>query len=290
MQKISVGDIVGRKSYQMDIYFKVMAVYRDEKHEIALLKGLDVRLLADAPLDDLIQISGDALRAFRQAVVRKNQDCLGGVCEHRDKERMALLRSSNPNGKVEMPFFEIPGRVLHIDGDKDYLEVCLSAYKQLEIKAEGFYIAEEEQPLHVAKLLDTYKPDILVLTGHDGLLKGRRNFQDLDSYRTSSAFVKAVQIARHYEPGLDDLIIIAGACQSHYEALLAAGANFASSPQRILIHCLDPVLVSEKVAFTPFGQTVSIKDVLISTITGMDGIGGVETRGKFRLGFPKSPY
>jgi len=44
------------------------------------------------------------------------------------------------------------------------------------------------------------------------------------------------------------------------------------------------------VAYTPINQTVIIADVLKSTITGVSGLGGIETRGKYRLGFPKSPY
>lgn len=31
------------------------------------------------------------------------------------------------------------------------------------------------------------------------------------------------------------LVIFAGACQSYFEAIISAGANFASSPARILI-------------------------------------------------------
>ena len=38
------------------------------------------------------------------------------------------------------------------------------------------------------------------------------------------------------------LIIVAGACQSHFEALLQAGANFASSPGSVLIHALRSAL------------------------------------------------
>jgi spore coat assembly protein len=287
---INVGDIVGRKSYHSDIYFKVIGLRGEGENALALLKGLDVRLLADAPLADLVPVSGDALRLFRQMVVKRNQDCLGCVYERRDEVRQILLRNSNGGKSEGMPFFEIPGRVLHLDGDKEYLEICLGTYRQLGIRATGYRIPEAEQPLHVASLLENHKPDILVLTGHDGLLREKRDFQSLASYRTSEFFVRAIHVARRYEPSLDDLVIIAGACQSHYEELLKAGANFASSPRRVLIHCLDPVLITEKVAFTPFGQTLSVKDVVESTITGIDGLGGVQTRGKFRLGFPKSPY
>ncbi len=34
---------------------------------------------------------------------------------------------------------------------------------------------------------------------------------------------------------MDELVIFAGACQSHYEEIIKAGANFASSPHRILM-------------------------------------------------------
>jgi spore coat assembly protein len=71
---------------------------------------------------------------------------------------------------------------------------------------------------------------------------------------------------------------------------LDAGANFASSPSRVLIHCLDPVFVCEKIAYTNIERVVSIQEALENTITGTKGIGGLQTRGKYREGFPKSSY
>jgi spore coat assembly protein len=50
------------------------------------------------------------------------------------------------------------------------------------------------------------------------------------------------------------------------------------------------VFIAEKVAFTPINKTVNIGDAITSSVTGIDGVGGVETRGKFRLGLPKTPY
>ena len=64
-----------------------------------------------------------------------------------------------------------------------------------------------------------------------------------------------------------------------YEALLEAGANFASSPKRVLIHAYDPVFVMEKVAYTSIYDPIVLKDIISSTITGFDGIGGVERNG-----------
>ena len=76
----------------------------------------------------------------------------------------------------------------------------------------------------------------------------------------------------------------------NYEALLDAGANFASSPNRILIHCLDPVLICEKIAYTNIGNIVDIQEAIENTITGTKGIGGLQTRGKYREGYPRSKY
>ena len=147
-----------------------------------------------------------------------------------------------------------------------------------------------DRPNVVRNYLAEYSPDILVVTGHDGFIRGKKNFQALESYRNSMAFVQTVRRAREFSPGRDDLIIFAGACQSHYESLIGAGANFASSPKRVLIHAYDPVFIAEKVAFTPFNQMVPIKETVSETITGTDGVGGIETRGRLRLGYPKSPY
>lgn len=187
--------------------------------------------------------------------------------------------------------FGRPGRILHIDGDPDYLQVCLKTYKGLLIDAVGVAIAENEQSDRVLELVREIKPDIIVLTGHDGMFKKTGDeVLNLDNYRNSKYFVDTVRKLRIYEPSYDELVIFAGACQSCYEALLDAGANFASSPNRVLIHCLDPVLVCEKVAYTNIEKFVAIGDVIKNTITGIKGIGGMQTRGKYREGFPKSVY
>ena len=45
-----------------------------------------------------------------------------------------------------------------------------------------------------------------------------------------------------------------------------------------------------KVAYTNIGEVVNIQDVVKNTITGVKGIGGVQTRGKCREGYPKSIF
>jgi len=288
---VAVGDLVIRKKHGGDIVFKVVGRDTDDEgREVYTLRGLHLRLLADALPDDLEKVDAEHLR---QEIIRNEN-------VHNDSMRRVMLRRSmeveqrefiraEPNKKYT--FFDVPGRVLHIDGDEDYLKMCLKTYSQLNIQANGRYIEEDKQPDSLLALLKEFRPDILVVTGHDALIGGgKKGFRDLNNYRTSKYFVRCAQIAREFQPSRDDLVIFAGACQSYFEAILEAGANFASSPTRIFIHAYDPVFIAEKVAFTPIGKTVDVSDAITASVTGAEGVGGVETRGKFRLGMPKSPY
>lgn len=294
MTKIKEGAIVGRKSYNSDIHFEVVEIYNNKNGGLnARLKGVDIRLCADAPLDDLEVLSQQQINDRHLRFMKENAACMRRIISRRkqDFERFQI-RSSKKKSTLGAKgnFFNVPGRVLHLDGDEGYLQKCLDNYKQLNIEAYGFTVAEEEQPKVVEGYLKEYQVDLLVLTGHDALIKNQRDFKSLDSYRNSKYFVEAVRKVRAMGNSLDDVVIFAGACQSHYEAILAAGANFASSPQRVLIHAFDPVFVVEKIAYSSIHDVLSLNDIIDNTITGVDGIGGVETRGRLRLGYPKSPY
>ncbi len=288
---LKVGDLVGRKSHNCDVMFKIESFSADGK--TVYLKGSDFRLLADAPYEDLELLSNGEVNRYRQKYIRKSSEILTKLQNHRQNNVDTFLSRAKINYKKnlrEPEVFEMPGSILHLDGDKEYLDLCMNTYRQLNIKANGFCVPEREQADKVKDYLLEYAPDILILTGHDGILRGRKNLSNLESYRNSNHFVRAVRKARELIAGRDDLIIFAGACQSHYESLIQAGANFASSPRRVLIHAYDPVFIAEKVAYTPFYQMVNIKEAINDTITGTDGVGGIETHGRLRLGYPKSPY
>lgn len=297
MEEFHKGDIVGRKSYGVDIYFKIVDFFEySNGRKFARLKGVYTRLCASAPMEDLVKIEPGAQMARLRDVTLQSNEQMGRIFARRQRERELFLgravdsdkKSPKKENKVEG--FDIPGTVLHIDGDGDYLDLCMTTYKQLSIPADGYNIPEEKQPEVVEDLLKKHAPDMLVITGHDGFIKGREDFKDINNYYSSKYFMEAVKVARSYEKSKDDLVIFAGACQSHYESLLKAGANFASSPQRVMIHAYDPVFVMEKIAYTSIYDPISIKDIIAGTITGFDGIGGMESRGKFRLGIPVSPY
>ena len=53
MQRIKRGDIVGRISYGKDIIFVVEDIMKVNNKEVAILKGVTIRIKADSPLDDL---------------------------------------------------------------------------------------------------------------------------------------------------------------------------------------------------------------------------------------------
>ena len=277
---LHVGDTVARLSHLQDIFFHIDRSDQSQNGECrAILKGLNLRLLADAPLSDLISKS-----PFEVA----NYERVDNKMIYQKLHKLTNQRKTDRDDQRE--FFEIPGRVLQLDGDQDYLNQCIKTYGQMGIVAKGICKSEKEQPKVIRKILQENPTDILVLTGHDGFISGKRDFHSMDSYRSSRYFVESVMEARRFQHNRDNLVIFAGACQSNYEAILSAGANFASSPKRMLIHAFDPVFIVERIAFTPTDQIVSVKDVLTHTITGTDGVGGVETRGQMRRGYPRSPY
>ena len=140
---------------------------------------------------------------------------------------------------------------------------------------------------NINELLEEFKPDILVITGHDAYYKNRKHKRNPSKYQNSDNFIKAVREARKYEKSQDKLIIIAGACQSNYEELIRAGANFASSPKRINIHALDPAIIATSLAFSDKNKSIDLIKLIEKTKYGSDGIGGIITNGTMYVGYPR---
>ena len=92
------------------------------------------------------------------------------------------------------------------------------------------------------------------------MIKSGRNYEDINNYRNSRYFAQTVRNIRKNSKN-KNLVIFAGACQSYYEALISAGANFASSPARILIDFIDPLVVAEKIATTDSTKFLTIRDI-----------------------------
>ena len=114
-----------------------------------------------------------------------------------------------------------------------------------------------------------------------GMIKSGARYTDIYNYRNSRHFIETVKEARKYDQKNDkNLVIFAGACQSFYEALMEAGANFASSPARILIDFLDPLIVAKSVAITDKNKYITIDDFVDELRDGKKGVNGLGARGK----------
>lgn len=285
---MDIGDVVVRKSYNKDVTFKIIDIKEHGGKYNVILKGINLRIIADANIEDL-EIADEESGSKDKILNTRVKEAIKQAMILRGDFRDKVEKSPKIKAKNELMFGR-PGKILHVDGDREYMETCLKVYKQLSLDAVGRAISESEQPKVIVDLVKEVKPDIVVLTGHDSVLKQPRDYLDLENYRNSKYYLESVENLRNYNSSYDELVIFAGACQSCYERILDVGANFASSPNRVLIHCLDPVFVCEKIAYTRIDKVVSITDVIENTITGIKGVGGLQTRGKYRDGYPKSPY
>jgi len=258
-----IGDLVTRNSYKHDTVFKII----DIKLDTAYLKGVNMRICADSDLSDL---------------------------KPHDKEEDKLKESDRDYGKKIHDFFQrdrdeffyLPGKILHIDGDEDYLNRCMKFYKEANIKAFGICLKEKEIAPQIRKYLEEINPDVVIITGHDAFFKDH-DVDDNASYKNTIHFINGIKEARKYEKSHDKLIIIAGACQSNYEELIKAGANFASSPKRINIHALDPAIIASSICLTDRSEDINLIEILKKTKYGKDGMGGVITKGMMYVGYPR---
>lgn len=151
MKEIKNGDIVSRKSYNNDIMFIVKKIIKiDKQRKIAILKGIvDVRIVADAPVEDLKIVS-------KEEQIKREQDSEKRILNIIEKEK----------NKKENRLKEVihTGRILHLDGDKKYSQKSIMYYKKMGLNAIVRNVPEYKQPKVVYRLLTIYNPDIVVIT------------------------------------------------------------------------------------------------------------------------------
>ncbi len=253
MDRIKKGEKVLKKIYENDIIFEVKKIF-DNKN--VLLKGVTERIEIDSSIEDLKCANKEEVRRKLNKFEAKFNNII--VNDSRNIEEC------------------VTGKILHLDGDRRYSEKSLKYYQKVGLRAIVKNIPEYKQPKMVYFLLLNYKPDILIITGHDGMIRKGTNFNNIYNYRNSKYFIETVKEARKFEKDIGkELVIFAGACQSYYEALMMAGANFASSPARVLIDIMDPLIVAEIIATTNEYKYVSMNDLEKRVRDGKKGIGGI---------------
>ena len=150
MREIKKGDTVSRNSYRNDIMFYVKRILKmTDGRKIAILKGIDVRVEADAPIEDLEIVS-------KEEQLRREKEL-----EERIINKVKRERTEQANRRKEIIH---TGRILHLDGDKRYSEKSIMYYRKMGLHAIVKNIPENKQPKAVYRLLTIYNPEILVIT------------------------------------------------------------------------------------------------------------------------------
>ncbi len=251
-----VNDLVQLNNENSNIVFKIININDSE----VILKGYIYRIQIKSNLNDL--------KLASQIDVEKENELLNKSFRRTIKVRNKI------NSKV------IFGTILHIDSDKEFLKNCMDLYKEMKIHAWGVLLKESNIKKYIKKILTEINPDIIVLTGHD--YYNGKDITNINNYENSTNYIDTVKLIRQiYDK--DAVTIIAGACCSHFEALIANGANFASSPKRIHVHTYDPAIIAIKCATTSYNQTIDFNNVMKYIENGKDAYGGIETKGKMRI-------
>ncbi len=80
---MEIGDIVVRKSYKKDITFKIIDIKQEQGREIYTLKGVNVRIIADSPYEDLEEVSVATMTKKEEVFTSKVNDSIKKILDDR---------------------------------------------------------------------------------------------------------------------------------------------------------------------------------------------------------------
>ena len=128
MKEIKKGDNVTRNSYNNDIIFKVDKIIKTSNNvKVAILKGIDIRIVADAQIQDLKLVS----RQEKQDSEAEFEKKFKKINNNDDERNKGIIKT---------------GKILHLDGDKKYAGKSIMYYKKMGLNAVVKNIAENKQP------------------------------------------------------------------------------------------------------------------------------------------------
>lgn len=103
MREIKKGDIVTRNSYGNDIVFAVKRILKlNNDTKIAILKGIDVRVEADAPIEDLKLLDKEEQEKYEEEL---------------DKRINNKIKNAGLKKYHRIKEIVYTGKILHLDGD-----------------------------------------------------------------------------------------------------------------------------------------------------------------------------
>ena len=147
MNDIRKGTIVSRKSYENDILFRVEDIINTIQGKYAVLKGISIRIKANAPIEDLNIID--------KQTAKTELDKLNAKVESKISENRNFM-----NNYINI----LCGKILHLDGDRRYAEKSAKYYRKMGLNAIVKNVPENKQPMVIGNLIRRYNPDIVVIT------------------------------------------------------------------------------------------------------------------------------
>ncbi len=147
MNNIKKGTIVSRKSYENDILFRVEDIINTIKGKYAVLKGVSIRIKANAPIEDLNIVD--------KQIAKNELDKLNEKVDSKISENRNLI-----NNYINI----LCGKILHLDGDRRYAEKSARYYRKMGLNAIVKNVPENKQPIVIGNLIRRYKPDVVVIT------------------------------------------------------------------------------------------------------------------------------
>lgn len=138
------GYVVARKSYGKDVIFVIdKIIKRRGRTDFAILNGLTIRIKADAPVSDLEIVSREEIEKSLKDV----EETIKQRARKRSEEEKQYI-------KIAKRYREIiyTGKILHLDGDRKYMEKSVRYYKQLGLNAIVRNVLESRQPRVIGRV------------------------------------------------------------------------------------------------------------------------------------------
>ena len=139
--EIKKGDIVGRISYNKDILFYVDRIIKMKNGKsYVILKGVQYRIEANAPLEDLEKIEKEEIQKEKRGIETKLKKRIGKTTEELFIKKHKGFRNELSNALI-----------LHLDGDRRYTQKSERYYRKLGLRAVVKNIPENRQPQVIRK-------------------------------------------------------------------------------------------------------------------------------------------
>lgn len=122
---------------------------------MCILRGITVRIMADAYLEDIVKIEAEEADNCLRSLDTQIENRVNRFLQKYNK----IIKHNERNAENEKS-----GLILHLDGDKLYSEKTSRYYKKMGINAVVKNVPENKQPLLVKEYLQKYSPDVLILT------------------------------------------------------------------------------------------------------------------------------